>query len=988
MAVCLVAGSLASPARAVEPRELFDKYHLTNWGSTEGLTASTVWALAQDAAGYLWLGTDVGLFRFDGVRFSRFTSFGPTQLTDAPIRALRVARDGSLWVGFGSLKGASRVRNGQVLNFSEQEGMPPNDVTAIVEDPTGTVWAGGSAGLMRFSGQRWEAWQPGHGLPAGAVYSASTDREGGLLVGTSSGVFRKASGRSGFEPVEILDGKGSVADFSRRFGGDVVRAVLEDHSGDIWVTDPAAGFRGIDRWQRSTERGRGAALLNDSQGNLWVGTWAQGLWRVAYDARKTLRIDRATNMQGFVGDEVRSLLEDRDGNIWIGTLDGVHRLSPIKVDSITNIGLVGGVGATPDGSVWFRTADDVFQFKSGATKKHDELRKLTRNLYRGFDVDPAGTVWVSTRSELIRMSGGDVTMVNLGNRRLASINTIASDRLGGVWLHDIDEGLLHWRNNRLEPSPLPPVFEGARVESIQVDNTARAWISFADSRLVTIDRDGTVTVHETPNEVGVYQAIFQDRQGAVWLGATRGLSRYQGGRFLTMRRTEAFPVDSTTFIVEDESGYLWIGVASGVLRIDRSEFERAANDGSAGLRHSFYDASDGIAGTPRWFGKQSAARAPDGRVWFVTSRGLSLLDPRSLSPSRPTTTVNIESVIANGQPLEAVQNMALPARTVRLEVDYAMPTLTSPLKTRFRYRLEGFDNDWVFAGTRRQAYYTGLRPGNYRFHVVAGNSEGDWAEPGAVLTLSVQPVFYQTTWFLIASAVAFVAALGTAWRLRLAHLRKQFSMILGERVRLSREIHDTLLQSLVGVALQCDALANDLTSLAPAAKEQFYRLRRDVEDHVREARQAIWNLRSPILDRRDLVTALRFVGQQAIGGSAIDLDVVVQGQPRPCSEQVEGQLLRIGQEAVINAVRHSSATHIRIEVDYRQDTVVMRVADDGRGFAPEHVVPDADRHYGLVSMRERAETVGGRLQILSRIGHGTTVETSVSLAELESRSHA
>lgn len=988
LAACLCTGALTPSAHAAETRELFDKYHLTTWGSTDGLTGSTVWALAQDAAGYLWLGTDVGLFRFDGVRFSRFSSFGPTQLTDAPIRALRVTRDGSLWVGFGSLKGASRVRAGQVVNFSEQDGMPPNDVTAIVEDSTGVIWAGGSAGLMRLSGQRWETWQAGHGLPAGAIYSASTDREGGLLVGTSSGVFRKRAGRAGFEAVEVVDGNGSVADFSRRFGGDVVRAVLEDHAGDIWVTDPAVGIRGFDSWQRSSERGRGAALLSDTQGNLWVGTWAQGLWRISYQRGKVLRIDRATNVEGFVGDEVRSLLEDRDGNIWIGTLDGVHRLSPVKVNSLQNVGLISGVGATPDGSVWFRNADDVFQFKNGVTKKHDELRRLTKNLYRGFDVDPTGIVWTSTRSELIKVAGSDISLVNMGSRRLSSINTIASDRLGGVWLHDIDQGLLHWRNNRLETAPLPPAFEGARVESLQVDNTARAWISFADSRLVTIDRDDTVVVHDIPADIGVYQAIFQDKLGAVWLGATRGLSRYQGGRFITLRRTEAFPADSITAIVEDETGFLWIGVASGVLRIDRSEFERAATDGSIGLRHSFYDTSDGIAGTPRWFGKQSAARAPDGRLWFVTSRGLSILDPRILSPSRPTSNVNIESVSANGQSLEAVQNISLPARTVRLEVNYAMPTLTSPLKTRFRYRLEGFDNDWVFAGTRRQAYYTGLRPGNYRFQVVAGNSEGDWAEPGAVLSLSVQPVFYQTTWFLVIGALAFVAVLGTAWRLRLAHLRKQFSMILGERVRLSREIHDTLLQSLVGVALQCDALANDLTSLAPAAKEQFYRLRRDVEDHVREARQAIWNLRSPILDRRDLVTALRFVGQQAVAGSDIDLDVVVQGQPRPCSEQVEGQLLRIGQEAVINAVRHSAASRIRIELDYRSDSVVLRVADDGRGFTPEHVVPDADRHYGLVSMRERAETVGGRLRIQSRIGHGTTVETSVSLVELESGSHA
>lgn len=979
----------APPVRAADAQDDSRKYRVTTWGSTEGLAASTVWALAQDAAGYLWLGTDMGLIRFDGARFARWVSFGPTQLPNAPVRALRVTRDGSLWVGFGALNGASRVHAGRVVNYTESEGMPPSDVTALVEDPTGAIWAAGSAGLMRFSGERWESWQPGHGLPAGPVYSASTDREGGLIVGTSMGVFRKRVGRPSFEAVEILDAKVSFADFSRVFGGDVVRAVLEDRSGDIWVTDPTSGFRGIDRWQRSNEKGRGAALLSDSQGNLWVGTWARGLWRVTPDRRRgTLRIDRATAFEGVVGNEIRSLLEDREGNIWVGTLDGINRLSPTKVTSITNVGLVSGLGTTPDGSVWFRTSDDVFQFKNGASVKHDELRRLTGNLYRGFDVDPAGTVWISSRSDLLRINRDHVEGVSLGGRRLSSINTIASDRRGGVWIHDIDQGLLHWRERRLEQSPLPPAFEGARVESIHVDDTARAWVSFADGRLVTIDRDDKVVLHTTPAEVGIYQAIYQDRHGAVWLGATRGLSRYEGGRFLTVRRTEGFPVDSVSGIIEDESGFLWVGVASGVLRIDRGEFERAASGGSTVLRHSFYDSSDGIAGTPRWFGKQSAARAPDGRLWFVTSRGISILDPRILSQSRPDAPVTIETVIPNGQPLEARQNLALPARTVRLEIDYAMPTLTSPLKTRFRYRLEGFDNDWVFAGTRRQAFYTGLRPGRYRFQVVAGNSEGDWAEPGAVLSLSVQPVFYQTTWFLAAVVVALALSVGLAWRLHLARLRRQFAIILGERVRLSREIHDTLLQSLVGVALQCEALANELERIPGNAKDQLYRLRRDVEDHVREARQAIWNLRSPILDRRDLGTALRFVGQQAVAGSEIDFAVVVRGEPRPCSEQVEGQLLRIGQEAVINAVRHSSAAHIRVDLDYQDQLVVMRVADDGHGFAPEQVVPDEDRHYGLVSMRERAESVGGRLRILSRLGQGTTVETSVSTPELESHFHA
>lgn len=989
-AIVLFSTLTASTAGAAEPADAFQDYRLTAWGAADGLSSGGVWAITQDAAGYLWIGTDTGLLRFDGVRFSKWTSFGPTQLPRASIRALRAARDGSLWVGFGSLKGVSRIYEGQVQNFSEKDGMPQNDVSAIVEDEEGTIWAAGSAGLMNFSRGHWESWQEGRGLPAGAIFSASADREGGLIVGTWSGVFRKRVGRQSFEPLGILDGPVSYADFSRAFGGDVVRAVHEDRSGRIWVTDPTAGFRGTESWQRSTEKGRGAALLSDKQGNLWVGTWAQGLWRVRSNpGPKKLRIDRVAEFKGLAGDQVRSLVEDREGNIWIGTLDGLNRMSPTKVTSITNVGLVGGVGATPDGSIWFRSAEDVYQFKNGVMRKRDEVRKLTSNLYRGFDIDSSGTVWVSTRSELYAFRGDQVLTVDVGGEvPMRSMNTIASDRRGGVWISDLEQGLLHWRNNQLEATPLPIEFQSARVESIHVDNTARTWISFADGRLVTVDKDDRVIVHDISDSVGVYRVMHQDSRGAVWLGATEGISKYEGGRFLTVHRSEAFPADSLSSIVEDETGFLWLGVASGIIRVDRADFERAATTGAAGLRHGFYDTSDGIAGTPRWFGKQSAVRAPDGQLWFVTSRGISILDPRVLTPSRPTATVNVETVIANGQPFEARQNLSLPARTGRLEVDYAMPTLTSPLKTRFRYRLEGFDNDWVFAGTRRQAFYTGLRPGRYRFQVVAGNSEGDWAEPGTVLALTVQPVFYQTTWFMVVSSLALLALVGAAWRLHLKRLRTQFSMILGERVRLSREIHDTLLQSLVGVALQCDALANDLGPNETSAREQFYRLRRDLEDHVREARQAIWNLRSPILDRRDLAAALGFVGRQAVAGSAIDFALVVEGLPRPCAEAVEGQFLRVGQEAVINAVRHSAAAHIRLELQYLDDGVVLRVIDDGRGFVPDLAVPGADAHYGLISMRERAETVGGRFRIVSQPGHGTTVEMSVVTALVESASHA
>ncbi|OFW29432.1 MAG: hypothetical protein A3H97_17305 [Acidobacteria bacterium RIFCSPLOWO2_02_FULL_65_29] len=985
-----ISCGVPSSALAINSQDISRDYIVTAWGSPDGLSSGTVWAITQDAAGYLWLGTDMGLVRFDGVRFSRWLSFGSAQLPRAPIRSLCAARDGSLWVGFGASKGVSRLRDGQVQNYSEQDGMPPSDVTALVEGPNGSIWAAGSSGLLTFTGERWEQWQPGHGLPSGPMYSASVDRDGGLIVGTSSGVFRKRAAQQDFEPVEILDGNVSIADFSRVFGGDVVRAVVEDREGNIWVTDPIQGFRGIHDWQESTEKGRGAALLSDSKGNLWVGTWAQGLWRVTRDGPSGgLEIARAAGFESLVGDQVRSLLQDREGNIWAGTLDGLQRLSPKKVASITNVGLIGGVGVTPGGSVWLHTSDDHFEVRDGRIRQHDELRSYTRTLFRGFDVDNSGTVWVSTRSELLFIDGTRTGRVDLSSAGpLRSINTIASDRDGGVWLNDLEKGLLHWTRDRVETSLLPTELRRARIEIIYVDRAARTWLSFTDGRVATIDQDDGVEIHDVGESAGVYRAIYQDAQGIVWLGGSEGLTRYQGDRFTTLHRTEAFPADSISGIVQDEAGFLWLGTASGIIRIATADFDRAVTAPSSGLRHGFYDTSDGIAGTPRSFGKQGAARAPDGRLWFVTSRGVSILDPRVLSGTPTIAPVGIESVIANGRPMEARAGMSLPARTERLEFDYGMPTLTSPLKTRFRYRLEGVDTDWVLAGARRQAFYTGVAPGRYRFHVMAGNSDGEWAQPGAALMLSVEPAFYQTTWFLLGSALALVAIVGSTWRLHLRRVRKQFAIVLGERVRLSREIHDTLLQSLVGVALQCDALANDLEPSATSTKDQFYRLRRDVEDHVREARQAIWNLRSPMLDRRDLAAALGFVGRQAVAGSEVDLAVVVEGRPRPCAEAIEGQLLRIGQEAVINAVRHASATRINVELHYLDDAVLLRINDDGRGFIPESIVAGADAHYGLLSMRERAETVGGQFRISSQPGHGTTVEVSVPVAVAESRAHA
>jgi signal transduction histidine kinase len=320
----------------------------------------------------------------------------------------------------------------------------------------------------------------------------------------------------------------------------------------------------------------------------------------------------------------------------------------------------------------------------------------------------------------------------------------------------------------------------------------------------------------------------------------------------------------------------------------------------------------------------------------------------------------------------------LPARAKRLQIDYSVLNLTSPQKIRFRYRLEGFDSDWIDAGSERQAIYSNLGPRKYVFRVEADNDDGMWAEPGAVWAFSVSPVYYQTPQFVVACVVLVAFLIWLIWRYRVRQMRAQFAMLVGERVRLSREIHDTLLQSLVGVALECQDMADELGPVNADHRNRFVSLRRQVEEYIREARQSIFDLRSPKLESSDLSAALRQVGQRATAGK-IAFEFTVTGTMQRWPANVEQQLLRIGQEAVVNAIRHASASTIRMELHYASSSLMLRVADDGTGFDPE-TASGPDGHYGLVSMKERAENLGADFKIVSAAGQGTIVETTVPLS--------
>jgi len=478
-------------------------------------------------------------------------------------------------------------------------------------------------------------------------------------------------------------------------------------------------------------------------------------------------------------------------------------------------------------------------------------------------------------------------------------------------------------------------------------------------------------------DAGVYSAIYEDVDGTIWLAANGGLSRFVDGRFTTAHAGPNFPAEGLTVVVGDGRD-LWLGTSAGIVRLAVMGFDQAL--ASRPVHFKRYERSDGIAGIPvplnLGTSNRRVVRAGDGRLWFVTARGITIMDPRAFDDVRPPAPVRVEALVADNVQRPAEDGLALPPRTRTVEIDYTTLDLTSPMKSHFRYRLDGFDQEWVDAGMRRQAFYTNLPPRQYRFIVAASQEDGSWSEPVGVWSFSIQPTFYQTAWFGLLCALAAGLTVYAAWRLRLGQVRKQFALLVGERARLSREIHDTLLQSLVGVALQFDALAD---GLEPASKkERFVRLRKQVEEYIREARQAIWDLRSPRLERLDLVEALREAGTQVVSGHPVALAFATSGEPQRYSPRVEAQILRIGQEAVLNAVHHAHANEISVELHFAPDTLVLRVADDGCGFEVGGAAHD--RHYGLTSMRERAEGVGGTLRVESGVGHGTAITAVVPMA--------
>jgi signal transduction histidine kinase/ligand-binding sensor domain-containing protein len=958
LAICLVPPS----ATADEIQSLLSDYVLTSWGEKDGLAEGTIWALVQDARGYLWVGGTAGLFRFDGAEFVRIP-LGETANEPREVRSLHLARDTSLWIGLTGARGMARLRNGALSTYGEQHGLSADIVEVLLEDQAGTMWAGTDRGLYQLRQERWEPIASGPG--ASPIDAVQLTRRGDLVAAARNGVFRSRSDSGTFERIGSSDAAAAT------------RSIAVDASDRVWITDSVVGYRPLGApGAPSRERGRGVRLLRDRAGSFWIGTGGQGLWRIRDQPGGTPLVQRASTLTGFLGDGVGALFEDRDGNIWAGTTQGLNRVSPRKIEQIIDQGLVLAIERNRSGDVWAATANGLVELTATVGDAR-RTRMLPGERVLALHADRQGHLWAATVRGLVKFANGRRTTVSRWPHPFERVLSISSNGDGHLWIYDAEQGLFRWRAGRLTAVDLPRAVRRTAVTVNHVDRTGREWLGFDGGQLVMVDASGTTRLIDR-GSIGTYNAIYEDEQGGIWLGATAGLGRFDGEGLRTLQ-TGRFSLQDITAVQTDEMGFFWLGTSTGLARVDRGELARAFDDEAPRLRYKLYRRSDGIAGLPRAnVGSPRVTRTADGRLWFVTARGITVIDPRTLPPTRAVAPVQVSRVTIDQREFSPLPRMRIPSGSRSLRVDYGVVDLTSAMTARFRYRLEDFDPAWIDANARRQASYTNLAPGSYRFHVMTERDDGTWEEPGALWEFSIDPTFYQTRWFYTSCVIAAAVSVFSAWRLRLRGVRKEFALLLGERARLSREIHDTLLQSLVGVALQCDALASDVDAQSPA-RQRFVRLRKDIEEHIREARQAIWDLRSPKLERTDLPTALAEALDRTVAGLPIQFSVTLAGIVRPASPRATEQLLRIGQEAVLNAVRHAQPGAIRVEIRYEGSLLHLTIADDGCGFELGRAPDTSDAHYGLASMRERAQAIGGTFTLTSAPGGGTEIRVTAPL---------
>jgi signal transduction histidine kinase/ligand-binding sensor domain-containing protein len=988
-------------ASALNPERNISQYGHTVWRVQEGYLGAPPTSFAQTPDGYLWVGTEAGLYRFNGVSFVAWDP--PAQkkvlIGNTLIRALYAARDGSLWVGYG--RKIVNLVNGEfktIINIGDG-GL----VRDIAEDTDGGIWFT-RTNMDRYTGPLCKVVQgstrcygEADGIKALVADSITIDKQGHLWVG---------AGGTLIEWKEKLIHEFPLVGVQSSDAGRRIQALALDGGGTVWTGVAAIGLNdGLQRfingkWELYTAPGLDgasfgvSALMLDRDVCLWVGTTHQGLYRIHGDAT-----DHYEQNDGLSSNDVTKIFQDHEGGIWVATNQGIDHFYDIPVVSYSNSQGLGGeavnsVLALRDGSVAVTSRGSLYSIRGSRVTSILSMTAANASLSSCILEDHNGDLWMCTHQGSIVMQLKHQLRVIIPATVNRSFQSLAEDTDHSIWAVSagVQPKLFRIENYQVREEFGPPQF--VHPTAVIADPKGGIWLSLLGEQLMHY-RKGLwqdVSLTSFKQRYGQHGGIFNmtyDASGMFW-GATReGIFAYKEGKVQLLNDRNGLPCNNFNSVVTDIHEALWIQASCGLIKIERSEVDHWWAAPESKIKFSNYTAIEGFrAGAS--VGRPAATRSSDGKLWFQNQNLVMMVDPNQLASNLILPPVHIEQVIADRTLYPAQNGLRLPIKTRQLEFDYTALSFVMPSKVNFRYRLEGHDTQWQEPGTRRAAFYNDLPPGHYTFRVIASNNSGLWNTEGESLQFSIPPAFYQTNWFRALCVLAFFASLWLLYQLRLRQLRQEFNIGLEsrvqERTRIARDLHDTLLQSVHALLLRLQTVSNVLPSQPDEAKRRIDRVIEQTSSAVTEGRDTLNELRASA-SMIDLDQAVTNFAQEILSNSPPDvvpeIHVRVEGTPRSLNPIVRDEIYRIVTEAVRNAIEHANAARIEVQILYQEHHLRLRIGDNGTGIDP--AILDQNHkpgHWGLRGMRERAKLVGGTFEVWSKVGSGTDIELSIPAASV------
>jgi len=1017
LGAAIMLGVACPPASPLDPSLDLTQYVHTAWTARDGLKGSTR-SIVQTPDGYLWIGTEFGLVRFDGVRFVAWSPPLGQRLPSVNITSLLATRDGTLWIG--TLKGLASWKDGKLILHSEIG----DTVFALLQDHEGTVWVGASGRVCSIRGGETEC----HGISGSTgtslyylygnqgtgVYSLCEDSNHRIWAGTELGLWQWNPGppkRYLSEPMDTLQ---AVVKGDRASG-------LVFISGSNYIVRQLSG----DKIEKYTVPGvlgpfKAAHLLRDRDDALWIGTYDQGLVRVFQG--KTSRFALG---EGLSGNLITAFFEDREGSIWVGTTNGLDRFREPAVSTLSAYqGLrspVWSVLPAHDGSLWIGSIDGLQRWNRGqltiyrttgsSTKQpvgerpgavNGFVREITApelpdDYIGSLFEDQRGRVWVTTGKGVAWFENGRFTRVS--GVPAGSANAVIADEDDGVWISYPGHGLFHVAHGTVVQSihwPWSGQATDPRLSAVVPDSAQGAlWLGTVTAGIGHF-RDGQVSRWLGSKDglgADLVWNLLVDREGTLWAATEGGLSRLKNGNVSTLTTKNGLPCNAVHWVVEDDARALWLSTACGLLRVDRSDLQVWASDAKHTIHPTIFDGSDGFRMHAMLTGYSPVVKkSPDGKLWFAHNDGVSVIDPQNPRLNKVPPPVHVEQITADGKTYAAATGLLLPPHIRDLAIDYTALSLVTPEKVHFRFKLQGQDRDWREVVNVRRVEYSNLAPGNYRFSVTACNNSGVWNEQGDTLDFSIAPAYWQTNWFRALCVLAFLAMLGTVYRLRVRVLEERQGILERhqaeisalnellmkaqeeERIRIAGELHDGVLQKITSITLQLATATLEL----PADSEPKAEVR-DVEKKLievgTEIRQLSHELHPAVLQEAGLPSALSSYCQEFSKLRGVPISYQADENVDELSPGAALCIYRIAQEALGNVAKHAMAKHVEVLLTRSDGRVRLLVSDDGVGFDPNRSTKSGG--LGLINMRERVRQLGGTFGFESKPGHGTTVKVEV-----------